>query len=83
MSDTLQNNSMHSVYQLFFTPDVGTWLHVKLCQTDHSVSVLLTTKVMTVYRNGTVRKKQFSFFLNFEMNKYTTAEKIKIKFSKF
>ena len=29
---------MHSVSldvsQLFFTPDVGTWLHVKLCQTD-------------------------------------------------
>ena len=66
---------MHSVSlnvsQLFFTPDVGTWLHVELCQTDGSVSV------------GTVRKKQFSFFFNFEMNKSTTAEKIKIKFSKF
>ena len=37
---------------------------------------------MTVYCSGTVRKKQFSFF-NFEMNKFTTAEKIKIKISKF
>ena len=58
--------SVHSVSlnvsQLFFTPDVGTWLHVELCQTDRSVSVLLTTKVMTVYCIGTVRKKQFSFF---------------------
>ena len=70
------------IYQLFFTPDVGTLLHVELCQTDRSVSVLLTTKVMTVYCIGTVRKKQFSFFFNFEMNKSTTAEKIKIKFSK-
>ena len=71
------------ICQLFFTPDVGTWLHVELCQTDRSVSVLLTTKVMTVYCIGTVRKKQFSFILNFEMNKSTTAEKIKIKFSKY
>ena len=71
------------ICQLFFTPDVGTWLHVELCQTDRSVSVLLTTKVMTVYCIGTVRKKQSSFILNFEMNKSTTAEKIKIKFSKF
>ena len=36
---------------------------------------------MTVYCIGTVRNKQFSFFFNFEMNKSTTAEKI--KFSKF
>ena len=75
---------MHSVSlnvsQLFFTPNVGTWLHVELCQTDRSVSVLLTTKVMTVYCIGTVRKKVFIFF-NFEMNKSTTAEKI--QFSKF
>ena len=69
------------ICQLFFTPDVGTWLHVELCQTDRSVSVLLITKVMTVYCIGTVRKKQFAFFFNFEMNKSTTAEKI--FFSKF
>ena len=78
---------MHSVSlnvsQLFFTHDVGNWLHVELCQTDRSMSVLLTTKVMTVYCIGTVRKKQFSFFFNFEMNKSTTAEKIKMQFSKF
>ena len=71
------------ICQLFFTPDVGTWLHVELCQTDRSVSVLLTAKVMTVYCICTVKKKQFSFFFNFERNKSTTAEKIKIKFSKF
>ena len=38
---------------------------------------------MTVYCIGTVRKKQFLFFFNFEMNKSTTAEKMKIQFSKF
>ena len=71
------------IYQLFFTPDVGTWLRVELCQTDRSMSVLLTTKVMTVYCIGTVRRKQVFIFFNFEMNKSTTAEKIKINFSKF
>ena len=65
------------IYQLFFTPDVSTWLHVELGQTDHSVSVMLTTKVRTVYCIGTVRKKQILFFLNVETNKSTAAEKYK------
>ena len=46
-----------NVSQLFFTPDVGTWisrLHVELCQNDNSVSVLLTTKVFTVHCIGSV-----------------------------
>ena len=43
---------------------------------DCLLSVLLTT---TVYCIGTVRKKKFSFFFNFEMNKSTTAKKNKKK----
>ena len=63
---------MHSasldVQQLFFTPDVGTWLHVELCQTDNlSIDCLLLP--------WQTKEETFFNFFNFKINEFTRRKK--------